>query len=162
MFRPYNIFIPRSVFTKMVNLQEDKPKIFYYLFQAVKSFFDKNLSCEETINNIRQIRFTLTKKKKHSTHNIQLHFINTKPQHVMSDEDGFLKKRMENYYKFESDVEFVLTLLYFFCKHYGIDYGLMSDKIFEKKVFIQNTELPVHGNDEAEMLKYIYIDLKPS
>jgi hypothetical protein len=143
----------------MLRLQETKGKVFYYLSDAVNSYFDKHLKCPEKIKHVNQIRFTLVKRGKTASE-IQIHFINKVPIHIISDEDGFLKKRMENFFKFESDVEFVAILLYFVCKHYGIDFAVVSDKIFEDKVRTITTDTSKKESGE-ELLKYIYFDLKP-
>jgi hypothetical protein len=160
MSYPINIVIPKSIFTKMVQLRESKQVIYNYLFDAFKSYFEKNLNCEESVTSVNQIRFTLVKRKR-ETSEIQMHFINREnPKHIISDESGMLKKRMENFYKFESDIEFITTILYFFCKHYGLDFNLVSDKIYEKKIRVETSDI-TKKNSDSEFLKYIYLDLKP-
>jgi hypothetical protein len=161
MSLPLNIVIPQSIFKKMVSLRDSKPSIFRYLYGASKSYFQKNLQCENDVVDVRQIRFTLIKNGKEASE-IQMHFVDktNNPRHIISDESGFLKKRMEQFYKFDSDLDFVTTFLYFFCKYYGLDFNVISDKIYYNKTRIETADV-TKRNQNTEILKYIYLDLKP-
>jgi hypothetical protein len=155
---PTNIIIPHSIFTKMMALSETRTAVYNYLYDAIKSYFEKHLNCEGLPTNVNEIRFTLIKKNRASSE-IQIHFIGRTPNHIISDEDGFLRKRMEQFYKFDSDVEFFTIVLYFFCKFYGIDYSLVSDTIYNNRIRVETSDI-TKKEAATEILKYIYLNLK--
>lgn len=146
------IELPYSIVQKMTSLRDRRPKIYYYLFRAASKFFNEYINIAEMGRDIKQIRFSLVRDENPSI--MQIHLIGSKPYHLFTDADNILRTRMENFHKFDSDIDYFLTVLYFFCKHYDIPFQLVPDFIFDNRIKIITTDI---SRQKHEILKYFYI-----
>lgn len=149
-----NIELPVSMLSKMILLRNEHPKLYYYLSKVTGKFFKENINICEVKEVVKYIRFSLTKG---DSSLMQLHLVTSKPCHLFSEENNILKRRMENFYKFSSDIDYFLTVLYFFCKYYDVTFHTVPDFVFNSRLDIVSTNISF-SKDEIEQLITFNID----
>jgi hypothetical protein len=153
--------LPKSIIAKMRKVRSygEKSKLYNYLWNVVEKSLHNSIETIPVLNeDIEKFHFELTKNEEnHYFDFLWRAEIKGNIHTILIDPDFSVRRRMQNFYTFEDDMDFIVTFLYFTSKTLNIPFIVVSDVIFETMVETKITNAVPTSN---EFVKTVSISLR--
>jgi hypothetical protein len=127
---------------------------------VVNTSITENVDISLLDNDVEKFRIQMVKEpeSKHYADFSWSLIIKGRPYTLLSDPDCKIRSRMMNFYRFDDDLDFIFTFLYYVGTILKIPYIQVSDSLLVYKIKSSTTD--VSDADKGQILKSFEIDLK--